>query len=167
MRFTFLVLLFGLAGLAFGQQADTARQREAMKKLDFLAGKWSGDASVSRGPGAPVKVRQTEEIDYRLGGLVMLIQGTGRNPDGKIAFQALATVSYDDHAGTYRFRAYHDGNYLDTVLNVMAKGFSWAYEAGPAKVVNTMSVNENGEWVETTEVAVGANPPRKSVEMLL
>ena len=50
---------------------------------------------------------------------------------------------------------------------VTAKGFSWDYDMGQLKVVNTMNVNEKGEWVEVTEASFGAAPPRKSVEMLL
>jgi hypothetical protein len=97
----------------------------------------------------------------------MLVQGTGRNAEGKIVFQALATVSYDDRNSTYRFRSYSDGGYLDTELKVTSKGFSWGFDAGQLKVVNAMNVNEKGEWVEVTEAAFGSTPPRKSVEMLL
>src|SRR5947207_13090632 len=93
MRFTFLALLLGAAFICSAQQPNVTAQREAMKKLEFLAGKWSGDASVSRGPGEPMKVVQTENIQFKLDGLVLLLEGTGRNEDGKAVFQALATVS--------------------------------------------------------------------------
>jgi hypothetical protein len=168
MRLSFLLLFIGFAGPGYTQQEpDVVAQREAMKKLDFLLGKWTGDASVRRGPGEPMKLRQTEEIEFRLDGLVMLVQGTGRNAEGKIAFQALATISYDERNSTYRFRSHSGGRYLDTELKVTSKGFSWGYDAGQLKVVNTMNVNEKGEWVEVTEASFGSTPPRKSVEMLL
>ena len=93
----------------------------------------SGDAVVMRGPGETVKVRQTEEVKYKLNGLLLLIEGTGRNPDtGDAVFNALATISYDDASGVYHFRAYNDGRYLDTELKVPEKGFEWGYKAGPA-----------------------------------
>ena len=54
-----------------------------------------------------IKVKQTEQVTYKLDGLVLLIEGTGRNPDsGDVMFRALATVSYDEAAGVYHFRAY-------------------------------------------------------------
>ncbi|HEY6330971.1 MAG TPA: hypothetical protein VI756_16685, partial [Blastocatellia bacterium] len=84
-------LTIGMAGIAYGQRPNADAQREAMKKLEFLAGKWSGVATVNGG-GQPIKVHQTEEIQYKLGGLVLLIEGTGRGDDGQIMFQALATV---------------------------------------------------------------------------
>ena len=147
--------------------SGTDIQREAMHKLSFLAGHWSGPISVSRGPGEPVKLTQTEEIEYKLGGLVLLIEGTSRNADGKVAFNALATVAYDDATHTYRFRAYNDGHYVDTELTVVANGFSWGFDSGPAHIVNTMHLTDKGEWSEATDVTFGGNPPHRSVDMLL
>src|SRR4051812_12794500 len=165
-RFLTTFLMFGVLCMA-QQQPDVAAQKQAMKKLDFLVGKWSGDASVWRGPGGPMKIRQSEEIEYRLGGLGLLVEGTGRNADGKIVFQALATISFDDLTSTYRFRSHSDGRYLDTEVKVTRGGFSWGFEGGPLKVTNVMHVNEKGEWMETPESTFGANPPRKTVEMVL
>src|SRR5882724_8254739 len=98
MRFTFLALLLGAAFICSGQQPNVTAQREAMKKLELLAGKWPRDASVSRGPGEPMKVVQSENIQFKLDGLVLLLEGT------------LATVSYDDSTSVYRFRSYSDGH---------------------------------------------------------
>ena len=44
-----------------------------MKKLDPLVGDWSGDALVARGPGEPMKLLQTEKVQFELDGLVLLI----------------------------------------------------------------------------------------------
>ena len=148
-----------------GSSVDT--QREAMKKLSFLAGKWSGPASISRGPGEPLKLTQTESVQYKLDGLVLLIEGQSTGSDGKAQFQALATVSYDDAAHAYRFRAYNEGHYIDTELTVQSDGFAWGFTAGPAKIENTMRLTGKGEWQETTDVTFGSNPPHRSVDMLL
>jgi hypothetical protein len=142
-------------------------QREAMHKLVFLAGNWSGPITIFRGPGEPLHLTQTEEVEYKLDDLVLLIQGRSTSADGKVLFSALATVAYDDASHTYRFRAYHDGHYLDTELSVAADGFSWGFSSGPAHIVNTMQLTAKGEWKEFTEVTVGSNPPHRSMEMLL
>jgi hypothetical protein len=142
-------------------------QRQAMGKLSFLAGHWSGPVNVVRGPGEPVHLTQTEDVAYKLDGLVLLIEGKSTSADGKVEFSALATVSYDDASHTYRFRAYHDGHYLDTELSVPANGFSWSFTAGPARIVNTMHLTSKGEWDEVTEATVGSNPPHRSLDMLL
>jgi len=162
------VAVFGcFVSLAWGQrQPDLAAQREAMQKLSFLTGKWSGEALIFEGPGEPLKIRQTEDVQYKLDGLVMLIEGTGTNLEsGQVVFRALATIAYDDATKTYRFRAHNRGRYLDTELKVTDNACEWGFQAGPATVRNVMRLNEKGEWYETTEVTFGTNPPRRTLEM--
>ena len=146
MRATLLCwLVLSSGSFAQPQRPDATAQREAMKKLAFLQGTWSGDATTMR-PNQTIKVKQTEQVSYKLDGLVLLIEGTGRNPDsGEVMFRALATVSYDDIAGVYHFRAYNDGNYLDAELKVPENGFEWGYKAGPAQIAFVMKINEKGD----------------------
>jgi len=164
-----VVMISVSLSLAAQQPASNSAdaQREAMRKLSFLAGHWSGSVTVVRGPGEPLHLTQMEDVEYKLDGLVLLIEGKSTSADGKVAFSALATISYDDASHTYRFRAYNDGHYLDTELSVPTNGFSWSFAAGPAHIVNTMHLTGKGEWEEVTEVTVGSNPPHRSVEMLL
>ena len=167
---TAIILLTGCALSLAAQQPSTdslAAQRQAMQKLAFLAGHWSGPLTVVRGPGEPLHLTQTEEIQFKLDGLVLLIEGTAHDTEGKVKFSALTTVAYDEAAHSYRFRAYNEGHYLDTELTVVPNGFSWNYMAGPARIVNTMHLTDAGEWAETTEVSAGGSPPRRSVDMLL
>jgi len=142
-------------------------QREAMRKLSFLTGRWSGPVNIVRGPGQVFHLTQTEEVEYKLDGLVLLVEGKSTSVEGKVLFSALATIAYDDTSHTYRFRAYNDGRYLDTELSVPNGGFSWSFTAGPAYIVNTMHLTDKGEWSEVVEAAIGGNPPHRSVDMLL
>lgn len=142
-------------------------QKQAMQKLSFLDGRWSGPVTIFRGPGEPLKLTQSENVAYKLDGLLLLIEGQSTNADGKAQFQALATVAYDDGSHTYHIRAYNDGHYVDTELKVENDGFSWGFNAGPAKIQNNMHLTAKGEWQESTQVAFGNNPPHRSVEMLL
>ena len=125
---------------------------------------------VRAGNGEPGS-RRTDEVDPVGSGSIQDGRprhaggGNGARRRGKIVFQALATISYDDPTSSYRFRAYNNGHYLDTELKVTPKGFEWGYAAGPLKVNNVMRINEKGEWAEVTESAYGGTPPRKSVEM--
>lgn len=162
--------LFSAGPLLAAEQAGSNSvqlQRDAMRKLSFLAGHWSGPVTVASGPGEPLRLSQAEDVQYKLDGLVLLVEGKSTGTDGKAQFAALATIAYDDATHTYRFRAYYDGHYLDTELSVSADGFSWGFTAGPAHIVNTMHLTGKGEWNEVTEVTVGTNPPHRSVEMLL
>jgi hypothetical protein len=144
-----------------------ATQREAMQKVAFLTGHWSGPVTVVRGPGEPLHLTQTEDIAFKLDGLVLVIEGTSRDSKGTALFSALATVSFDDASHTYRIRAYNDGHYVDTELSLLPKGFSWGFSSGPARIANVMHLTDKGEWAETTDATVGNNPPHRGVDMLL
>jgi hypothetical protein len=162
-----LLIVFFLAGVSHAQERppNTAAQREAMQKLAFLVGTWTGEAKVLSNPNAPITVKQAEQIQFKLDGLVLTMEGTGRNPStGEVAISAFATVAYDDAAGVYKFHSYSDGRYLDTELKVLDKGFEWGFDAGPAKVRFVMRLNAAGDWVESGDVTIGASS-RRTLEM--
>lgn len=169
------MLLGGASLISFGLDAAAQQpvsgsvevQREAMRELSFLKGHWSGPVTIVRGPGEELHLTQTEDVEYKLDGLVLLIEGKSTSADGKEMFGALATIAYDDASHTYRFRAYNDGHYLDTELSVLPNGFSWSFTVGPAHIVNTMHLTGKGEWAEVTDVTIGDHPPQRSVDMLL
>ena len=164
---TRLLCWFAIACTVFAQpqRPNVKAQGEAMKKLAFLVGTWTGDATTARS-NQTFNVKQTEQVSYKLDGLVLLIEGTGRNPEnGEVMFRALATVSYDDATGVYHFRAYNDGSYLDTELKVPDRGFEWGYKAGSAQIAFVMKLNDFGDWVETGDVTAGSTPAQRFFDM--
>jgi len=94
-------------------QPNVATQRAALNKLGFIIGQWSGPLMVQSGPGPALHLVQSEHVQPKVDGLVLLVEGVARASSGRAVFQALATISYDDVTATYRFRAYNDGRYLD------------------------------------------------------
>jgi hypothetical protein len=149
---------------------DIEAQRAALKKLDFLVGMWSGEARVLRGPGEPLELVQTEAAQYKLDGLILIIEGIGKTKaDGKVALQALGIISYDDEAGTYRMRAYNDGRYLETDLQLSenSKRIAWGFALGDIKTSSMLRINEKDEWTELTEIAIGSQPARKFMELVV
>src|SRR5262245_35869613 len=112
MRTLVCLLCFAVLVTCLAQQPhmpDLNAQRAAMKKLEFMVGKWSGEARLHQGAGDPVLLTQTEEVQYKLNGLILIIEGVGQNKaDGQLALQALGIVSYDDESGTYRMRAFNN-----------------------------------------------------------
>ena len=139
-----------------------------MKKLDFLLGKWIGEARVLRGSGELVDLIQTEEAQYKLDGLILVIEGIGKTKaEGKLALQALGIVSYDDEARTYHMRAYNDGRYLETDLTLSedGKGFTWGFALGEIKTSSVLRINEKGEWTELTQIAILSQPALKLMEL--
>ena len=147
---------------------DVKAQQIAMKKLGFLVGEWSGDASVLRGPGQFAELTQTETAQFKLDGLVLAIEGVGRTKaDGKLTLQALGLISFDDETGTYRMRAFNDGRWLDTEVKLADGGnsISWGFALGEFKTTTVLRINENGEWTEHGELTIGDRPPQKMMDL--
>lgn len=147
---------------------DLDSQRAAMKRLGFLLGKWTGEARVWRGAAEPLELVQTEQVQYKLDGLLMLIEGIGRNKtDGRPVLQALAVISYDDEVGVYRMRAFNDGRFLEAerVLLDGKKGLAWSFVLGEIRTNSTLELNEKGEWTEITEITLDSQAPRKLMEL--
>jgi hypothetical protein len=163
-------LVFSIASFVCMAQTphvpDLEAQRAAMKKLEFLVGKWAGEARMLRASGEPVVMIQTEEAQYKLDGLLLMIEGVGLNKaDGKPALQALGIVSYDDENGTYHMRAFNDGRFLETEVKLVDKGFTWGFTVGPYRTSSVMRIDEKGDWTEHHEITIGAQAPKKYMEL--
>ena len=104
LRFLAVFLALGCAGWT----QDLAAQREAMRKLAFLEGSWSGEATVRQS-----RMRIVDRMTYKLDGLVLQMERMGRDEKGGVVFEALATIAYDDSKKQYRFRAHVQGKFID------------------------------------------------------
>jgi hypothetical protein len=139
-----------------------------MKKLSFLVGKWAGEARLLRGPGQWVSVSQTEEAQYKLDGLILVIEGVGRTTtESQPLLQALGIISYDDESATYRMRAFNDGRFLECEVALLndGKGLRWGFSLGEIKTSSTLRITDKGDWTELTEVSFGSQPPQKLMEL--
>jgi hypothetical protein len=146
------------------RRPDLQAQRTAMKKLSFLVGKWAGEARLLRGPGDWISVVQTEDAQYKLDGLVLVIEGVGRaTADSKPLLQALGIISYDDESGIYRMRAFNDGRFLesDVTLTEDGQGMKWGFSLGQIKTSSTLRISSQGDWTELSEITLGSQPPQK------
>lgn len=169
-----LACLLAAPAAAAAQRPSAAHQAE-LKKLDFLVGKWAGPASVTAGPQGKTAMTQTEVVESRLGGTVLLIEGTGRGkPPGKaeegVVFNALAVISYDADAGTFKIRAHRmEGTSVEADLTVAGKGFKWGFK-DPKRNVEVryvMTLTDKGEWRETGEFSLDGATWRPFFEMTL
>ncbi len=167
---TFTVLLaFAVGAQAPPDAQVAATQKQAMAKLGFLTGKWKGQGWIATGPGEPHRFTQTEDVQSKLGGTLVLIEGLG-NEEGatRVVHQALAVVSYDDAKTSYRFHAYSwPGRYVESEAEVTEKSLQWGSVSGPANVRFRIVVNEKGQWHETGETSMDGKTWRQFFEMLL
>jgi hypothetical protein len=114
---------------------------------------------------------QTESAQFKLDGLVLVIEGVGRTTaDSKLALHALGLISFEDETGTYRMRAFNDGRWLATEVNLADDGnsISWGFALGEFKTKTVMrinDINEESESVELGELVIGYRPPRKMMDL--
>ena len=134
-----------------------------MQELAFLIGKWSGEARALRGPDHWVDLQQTEEAQFKLDGLILVIEGIGRmKSDGSTVLQAFGILSYDDETNTYHMRAFNDGRFLETEVKLSAadKQLAWGFALGDIKTSSIVRITEIGEGTETHEIAIGSQPSK-------
>jgi hypothetical protein len=145
---------------------DLNAQRAAMLELAFLVGKWDGEARLLH--GSDQDLHQTEEVQYKLDGLILVIEGVGRKKsDGQPVIQALAIISFDDETGTYRMRAFNNGRFLESELKLVEedKAINWGFALGEIKTNSVLRINDKGEWTELAEITIGSQPPKKLLEL--
>lgn len=128
-------LFFGLGisqGHAQGLDKASDALKQEMQKLAYFAGKWKGEANARQRDGSMTKIIQEENIEFRLDNTLLLIEGTGRNPENlnEITFNALAVVTYDEASKAFKFRSHlRDGKQTDAYFKVLGENhFEWGFD---------------------------------------
>jgi hypothetical protein len=98
----------------------------------------------------------------------LVIEGTGRTPtDQTPVIQALGIISYDDATGTYRIRAWNDGRFLESEVQLLDDGKSlhWGFGVGEIRSRSVLKIEKDGQWTEVAEVVIGSQPARKLLDL--
>lgn len=154
-------------------QNPTSAQSDAMKKLDFLVGQWKGEGWISFGPGQRRTFTQTETVEPKLGGLLLVVDGLGKSKDaaneGAVVHNAFAVVSYDDKTKQVRWHAYTaEGVYVDTELkSVQERTLQWSILSPGRSIRFTMSFIEKDRWLEVGEFSQDGKSWLKFFDMTL
>jgi hypothetical protein len=91
---------------------------------------------------------------------VKVIEGRGYDPDGTVTFNAFATISYNNAAGSFMMRSYAQGNVGDFEIKPTKDGYEWEIPAGPMKIHYT-AVVKDGTWKEVGDrISPGKEPVR-------
>ncbi len=151
-------------------QTPQANQRAEMDKLGWLIGSWKGSGWIQMGPQAKKEFSQTETIEARLEGLVLIIEGRGMSKeDGSLVHNALAFVSFDERTNAFRWRAFtHDGRQTDAVAKVSTTSLEWGLDIPQVgRMRYTLTLREDGSWYEVGEITRDGETWRKFFEMTL
>lgn len=155
-----LFLLF-FTSISFAQ-TDEVTPKAAMEKLSFLTGKWSGSGWMMNQQRQKMTFTQTEDIEFLTDGESLLIQGKGKTKDAetgedRVIHNAVALITYDMATENYNFSSYAvgrgGGNY--TAKLVADQHFEWYLEVPNGKIRYTITINEQGQWYEIGEFAMG------------
>ncbi|MBB4837175.1 hypothetical protein HNP52_000226 [Sphingomonas kyeonggiensis] len=172
MKIALAALALALPAAAQAQHADKAAmaaQVEAAHRLDWMHGKWRGEARMKM-PGAPEQVvTHTERVGTLLDGTITVIEGKAFNPDGSVPFNAFAVVSYDPQTKTYLMNSHtggRSGNFPLTVSET-GKGYVWEVPAGPKAKVRYTAVFDGTTWTETGDFVAEGQPGRPFFKMVL
>ncbi|WP_256924022.1 DUF1579 domain-containing protein [Sphingomonas sp. IBVSS2] len=158
------------AAAAHAQAADTAAmaaQAEAMHKLDWMHGRWRGEARIQMPGGKELVVTHTERVGTLLGGTITLIEGKSFGADGKVPFNAFAVVSYDPAAKAFTMASHTGGRSGSFPLIAAERGYAWEVPAGPTARVRYKASFDGTTWTETGDFVADGQPPRPFFRMTL
>jgi hypothetical protein len=154
-------------------QAPNTAQMDQMKKVSFLVGQWKGEGWIDFGQGQR-RFTETESVQSKLGGEVLLIEGLGKtNVDGKetgtTVHNAIALVTYDDKAKTFRFQAHQaGGRSVDSEARVTEGALEWGFTDERAGTFRfKIRLNDAGKWFEIGEGSRDGKTWHKFFEMTL
>src|SRR5436190_9129378 len=97
-----LLLIVALCSSVLAQ--NTAKRPEApdKSKMEIFknwVGHWTGEGSMQQGPGAASKSSVDENIEMKLDGMIVVIEGMGRigigTAEEKVVHHAFAVLNYD------------------------------------------------------------------------
>ncbi len=148
---------------------------DEMRKLDWWIGEWKGEASITMGPGKTEHALQTERVQARAGGRVLMIEGLGKRKledgtAGDVVHDAFAVVSWNEKTKSYDFDAWtaRDGHvkaWLEAGDDHSAK---WGFDTPQGgKIRYTIRLTDAGEWHEVGEFFRGGDQWIKFFDMTL
>lgn len=94
-----------------------------------MDGVWRGPASTVLPSGEKHVVTQTERVGPFLGGSVKVIEGRGYEADGKVAFNAFGTISFNPANSNFTLHSYAMGQVSDFALTPKSRWFYLAIMA--------------------------------------
>jgi hypothetical protein len=139
-----------------------------MKPIAFLAGTWKGTgwAQTREGRG---NFTIEETIEPKLDGSVFLVEGIGKDANGKVHHHALAFFHFDKAAGHFKVKAFRkDSGYVDAKGEMKDGAFVWGFPTPQGGNVRfTLKLNDKGQWVETGEFSPDGKKWFQMMEMTL
>jgi hypothetical protein len=173
-----MLILFFFGGLYTGRcvaQSTAFGDKEKMNVVSNWVGHWQGEGSIQMGPGEPRKSIVDENIQSKLDGIILLIEGIGKSFDATkknetVVHNALAILSYDKPTEQYKFKTYlKDGRSADAWFQVTGENkYLWGFETAQGKTRYAITIDTlKKTWNEVGEYSRDGSTWMKFFEMNL
>ncbi|HEV7237860.1 MAG TPA: hypothetical protein VGQ36_01365 [Thermoanaerobaculia bacterium] len=147
---------------------------DEMRKLDWLVGEWKGEAVVLSGPEKGENALQSERVQSRQGGKILVVEGLGKRKladgtAGDVVHDAFGVIWYDEQAKKYRFHSWTTRTgYVDSWFEVSDDGsVRWGFDISQGKIRFTIKRTEKGDWHEVGEYSPDGTRWFQTLEMKL
>jgi len=161
-----------LAAVTITAQPKPDANIAAMKKVDFMVGKWTGEGWMDMGPMRST-FHGTETVQRKLDGVALLVEGAffGQRPGSNVevpVHTTLGVISFDPKTEKYRFSTWlATGSSGEHELKTLPNGWQWSIDAPNGTVRFTMTLNDAGDWFEIGERSPDGTNWKKFFEMTL
>ena len=164
LAFSFFIYV----NFAFAQEPNGADLKKAeMKKLEKMAGQWKGSGWIQQGPKRET-FTGVENVQKKVDGLAVLVEGKFSNPEGKVIHETLAVLSYDDALKNYRFATYLANGITGVQdFRVVGDHYEWGFQIPNAGTVRYTIKIDTDTWSEIGEFSRDGKSWFKNFEMKL
>jgi hypothetical protein len=167
-----------IAALFVGTSASQLRAQgdlQKMKVFENWIGKWQGEGAIQMGPGEPKKSSVKESIEYKLDGMIVMIEGVGTTMNAStnqemVVHHAFGVISYDQASGQYKLKTYlKDGKTADAWLTVTGTDqYQWGFDIPNRKIRYSITIDAvKKTWNEIGETSGDGTTWQKFFEMNL
>ncbi len=167
-RFLMILVFVFLSIFAVSAQVENTAelQRTEVKKLESMVGQWKGSGWIQQGAKRET-FTGTENVQRKLDGLAVLVEGKFANPEGKVIHETLAVLSFEAKVKTYRFRTYlASGMNGEYDFKLLADGYEWGFQI-PTGTIRYTIKTANDVWFEIGEFSKDGKTWMKFFEMKL
>lgn len=151
MKNVLAVFVFALTILTVNAQEGPEPDIKLPAIFHAMEGEWLGDAQMTNPDGTMTEVRQHELVQFKLKESLLLIEGTGKDNEGKVMFNAFATMFYDNAKEELRMFAWTDeGRFTEADINVLSDNeMEWSFSpGGTAQIKYSLTIEEGKKWIE-------------------
>jgi hypothetical protein len=145
-----IILMAGLTGISAQENSNTELLRGEVKKVESLVGQWKGSGWIQQGAKRET-FTGTENVQRKLDGLALLIEGRFTNPEGRVIHETLAVLDFSEKDSKYRFRTYlATGRTGEYDFKLIPDGYEWGFQTPAGTIRYTIKTSKDA-WSEIGE----------------